>query len=121
MESFTGLAILTSNIRHNLDQAFLRRLRFVIEFPRPDTRARAAIWRLCLPAATHVLGERELALLARQAELTGGHIRQISLRAAFAAAAAGTRIDIDHLQHAANAELAKLGLPGIDLHLSEAA
>lgn len=121
MESFTGLAILTSNIRHNLDQAFLRRLRFVIEFPRPDARARAEIWRLCLPAPAHALGERELAMLARQAELTGGHIRQISLRAAFAAAAAGTRIGIAHIQHATNAELAKLGLPGIDLRTAEAA
>jgi AAA+ superfamily predicted ATPase len=120
METFTGLAILTSNIRHNLDQAFLRRLRFVIEFPRPDVRARADIWRLCLPASAHALGERELALLARQAELTGGHIRQISLRAAFAAAADDTRIGIAHLQHATNAELTKLGLPGIDLSRVEA-
>jgi AAA+ superfamily predicted ATPase len=115
MESFEGLAILTTNIRQNIDQAFVRRLRFVIEFPRPDARARAAIWRLCLPADTHALREADFHLLARQADLTGGHIRQITLRAAFAAAAADTTIGIVQLQQAMNAELTKLGLPSVEL------
>lgn len=116
MEAFPGLAILTSNIRQNIDQAFLRRLRFVLEFPRPDLRARADIWRLCLPEDSHDLGAQDILLLARQAELTGGHIRQITLRAAFAAAAdsAGSKIGLVHLQPAINAELAKLGLPAVN-------
>ncbi|MEO7497232.1 MAG: ATP-binding protein [Massilia sp.] len=121
MENFEGLAILTSNIRQNIDQAFVRRLRFVLDFPRPDARARAEIWRRCLPPHTHNLQERDFALLARQAELTGGHIRQISVRAAFAAAAAGSMIGMLQLQRSMNAELTKLGLPAVDLRVLEQA
>ena len=117
MESFEGLAILTSNIRQNIDQAFVRRLRFVLDFPRPDARARAEIWRRCLPPHTHSLQEHDFQLLARQAELTGGHIRQISVRAAFAAAAAGSAIGMPQMQRSMNAELSKLGLPAVDLRL----
>ena len=121
MENFEGLAILTSNIRQNIDQAFVRRLRFVLDFARPDARARAEIWRRCLPPHTHGLQESDFQLLARQAELTGGHIRQISVRAAFAAAAAGSRIGMRHLQRSMNAELAKLGLPAVELPALEQA
>jgi len=117
MESFEGLAILTTNIRQNIDQAFQRRLRFVIEFPRPDARARAEIWRRCLPQAAHALSEREISLLAHKSDLTGGHIRQITLRAAFAAAAENALIGITHLNQAMNAELNKLGMPAVDLSL----
>ncbi len=115
MESFEGLAILTTNIRQNIDQAFQRRLRFVIEFPRPDARARAEIWRRCLPQDAHALSEREIGLLAYKSDLTGGHIRQITLRAAFAAAAENALIGITHLNQAMNAELNKLGMPAVDL------
>jgi hypothetical protein len=115
MEEFEGLAILTTNVRQNLDTAFLRRLRFVIEFPRPDVQAREAIWRQCLPAESHCLEAQDLRLLARKAELPGGHIRQVTLRAAFAAAAGGTLIGMGHVAQAMNAELAKLGLPAVNL------
>ncbi len=115
MEEFEGLAILTTNVRQNLDTAFLRRLRFVIEFPRPDAQARESIWRQCLPDESHCLGADELRLLARKVELSGGHIRQVTLRAAFAAAAAGSLIDMRHVALAMNAELAKLGLPTVNL------
>src|SRR5205814_9732714 len=50
MEAYEGLAILTTNMRQNIDPAFLRRLRFILEFPRPDVAARETIWRQCLPA-----------------------------------------------------------------------
>lgn len=115
MEAFEGLAILTTNVRQNLDTAFLRRLRFVIEFPRPDAQAREAIWRQCLPRDSHGLGADELRLLARKVELSGGHIRQVTLRAAFAAAAEGSLIGMRHITLAMNAELTKLGLPAVNL------
>ena len=51
MEAYDGLAILTTNMRQNLDPAFLRRLRFIVDFPRPDAEARERIWRQCLPDA----------------------------------------------------------------------
>jgi SpoVK/Ycf46/Vps4 family AAA+-type ATPase len=121
MEQFEGLAVLTTNLRQNLDPAFLRRLRFMIEFPRPDADAREGIWRQCLPDGSHRIGDDEFRLLARKVELTGGHIRQITLRAAFAAAAAESPITIRHIGHAMSAELAKLGLPAVRLEPVEKA
>lgn len=114
MEAYEGLAILTTNLRQNLDAAFLRRLRFIIDFPRPDAAAREEIWRRCLPAASYQLDGGDFRLLARKIELTGGHIRQITLRAAFLAAAADQPIGFGHLVYATNAEFAKLGMPPLE-------
>jgi AAA+ superfamily predicted ATPase len=115
MEAYEGLAILTTNLRQNLDAAFLRRLRFIIDFPRPDADARERIWRRCLPAQSHALDDATFRQLARRIDLTGGHIRQITLRAAFIAAAADTKIGLAHIARAASAEFAKLGLPPVPL------
>jgi SpoVK/Ycf46/Vps4 family AAA+-type ATPase len=115
MEAFEGLAILTTNLRQNVDTAFLRRLRFIIDFPRPDVVAREEIWRRCLPAESHQLDDVTFRQLARRIELTGGHVRQITLRAAFVAAAVGTRITLAHVAHACRAEYTKLGLPPVEL------
>jgi AAA+ superfamily predicted ATPase len=117
MEDFEGLAILTTNMRQNLDPAFLRRLRFIIEFPRPDMNAREKIWRRCLPANSHELDDAAFRQLARRIELTGGSIRQITLRAAFRAAAMETVIGLEHVDYAARAEYAKLGVPPVDLEV----
>jgi ATPase family associated with various cellular activities (AAA) len=110
LESFSGLAVLTTNFRQNIDTAFLRRIRFAIEFPRPDATAREAIWRQCLPASAPLASDVDLGLLARRIELTGGSIRQVTLRAAFAAAADGP-IAMQHLIAAVRAELVKIGMP----------
>jgi AAA+ superfamily predicted ATPase len=119
MEAFEGLAILTTNMRQNLDAAFLRRLRFIVDFPRPDPDAREKIWRSCLPPDSHSIDEAGFRQLARRIELTGGHIRQITVRAAFAAAADGARIGLRHVAYACQAEFAKLGMPGVELDYSQ--
>jgi AAA+ superfamily predicted ATPase len=119
MEAYEGLAILTTNLRQNLDAAFLRRLRFIIDFPRPDMAAREEIWRRCLPEEAHTLDDAAFRLLARKIELTGGHVRQITLRAAFVAAASGSKIGLHHVAHACRAEYAKLGLPPVEVELGE--
>lgn len=119
MEAYEGLVILTTNLRQNLDAAFLRRLRFIIDFPRPDAIAREDIWRRCLPENSHQLDAAAFRLLARKVELTGGHIRQITLRAAFLAAAADKPIGLDHIVYATNAEFAKLGMPAMELNVPE--
>lgn len=119
MEAFEGLAILTTNLRQNLDTAFLRRLRFVIEFPRPDAAAREEIWRRCLPPDSHAIDDQTFSLLGRRIELTGGSIRQITLRAAFLAAASHEKIGPRHIAHAAQAEFAKLGLVPVELDFSQ--
>jgi SpoVK/Ycf46/Vps4 family AAA+-type ATPase len=119
MEAYEGLAILTSNMRQNLDPAFLRRLRFIVDFPRPDVSAREQIWRFCLPEESHALNDAAFRQLARKIDLTGGHIRQITLRAAFLAAAAEVRINLEHIAEAARAEYAKLGLPPAEIDLTD--
>ena len=65
MEAYEGLAILTTNMRQNLDSAFLRRLRFIVEFPRPDVAAREQIWRFCLPDGSHELDQAAFRQLAQ--------------------------------------------------------
>jgi SpoVK/Ycf46/Vps4 family AAA+-type ATPase len=110
-----SLTLLTTNLRQNLDAAFLRRFRFVLDIPRPDIESREAIWRQCLPAESHVLTDGDFRQLARRIDMTGGNIRQITLRAAFAAAAAGESIGMEHVAHGARAEYAKLGLPPAEI------
>lgn len=115
LEAFTGLLLMTTNLKQNIDPAFLRRLRFVIEFPRPDAEARERIWRGCLPRDSHQLADADFRLVARRVELTGGNIRQISLRAAFMAAAGRRRIALGDIERAAAGEYAKLGMPAVSL------
>jgi len=117
MEAYEGLAILTTNMRQNLDPAFLRRLRFIVDFPKPDLPAREKIWRQCVPAQAHQLDDSAFHQLARRIDLTGGHIRQITVRAAFIAAAADTKIGLEHIAQAARAEFAKLGMPPVQLDI----
>src|SRR5262249_12666960 len=87
IEAYRGLAILTTNLKSALDRAFLRRIRFVVQFPFPDDAARREIWRRELPDTAPKL-EIDCAALARL-QLTGGHIRSVGLNARLLAAAAG--------------------------------
>jgi hypothetical protein len=109
VEAYRGLAILTTNFRSALDRAFLRRIRFVVQFPFPDEAARERIWRRELPE-TAPLCEVDFPALARM-QLSGGHIRSVALNAAFTAAGEGSSIGMAHLRHAAQREAAKLERP----------
>ena len=109
MEAYRGLAILTTNMKSALDTAFLRRIRFVVQFPFPDAVQRAEIWRHIFPAATPTQG-LDAARLARL-NIAGGNIRNIALNAAFLAADAGMPVCMAHLLRAARGEYAKLEMP----------
>jgi hypothetical protein len=109
MESYRGLAILTTNQRAALDQAFLRRLRFVITFPFPDAAQRASIWARVLPDGTPTVG-LDVERLARL-NVTGGSIRNIALHAAFLAAAEARPVGMAQLLQAARRECAKIEKP----------
>ncbi len=109
IETFRGLAILTTNLKGALDGAFLRRLRFVIDFPFPDAAQRAELWRRSLPATVPTEGV-EVERLA-QLQLTGGIIRNVALHAAFLAADARSPVRMAHVLQAARRECAKLGRP----------
>jgi SpoVK/Ycf46/Vps4 family AAA+-type ATPase len=109
MEAYRGLAILTTNMRHALDPAFMRRLRFIVEFPFPDTAQRERIWRCVFPAGTPTEG-LDHAALARL-NVPGGTIRNIALHAAHLAADEGNPVRMAHLLAAARIEYAKLERP----------
>jgi len=109
MEAYRGLAILTTNLKSALDTAFLRRLRFVVQFPFPDAPQRAEIWRRIFPRDTPTEG-LDFPKLARL-NIAGGNIRNIALNAAFVAAEAGQPIHMAHLLTAARAEYGKLERP----------
>jgi len=109
MEAYRGLAILTTNLKNSLDQAFLRRLRFVVQFPFPDAAQRAEIWQRVFPKDTPTanLSYPKLARL----NVPGGNIRNIALNAAFLAAEAETSVQMQHILQAAQSEYIKLERP----------
>jgi SpoVK/Ycf46/Vps4 family AAA+-type ATPase len=106
MEAYRGLAILTTNMKSALDPAFLRRIRFIVQFPFPDAAQRMEIWRRIFPAGTPTEG-LDMTKLARL-NVTGGNIRNIALNAAFLAADAQEPVRMTHLLRAARSEYAKL-------------
>jgi len=106
MESYRGVAILTTNAKSAIDSAFERRLRFIVQFPFPDQQHREAIWRRVFPAAAPVDRTLDYAKLARL-NMSGGSIRNIAVNAAFFAAESDTSIAMNHLLQAAQAEAAK--------------
>lgn len=114
MESFSGLAILATNMKSALDPAFMRRLRFIVNFPFPGVPERLAIWRRALPAPAPV-EDLDFARLARL-NISGGNIHSIALNAAFMAAHARQPVGMAALLAAARDEMKKLDKP-----LSEAA
>ncbi len=116
MEAYRGLAILTTNRKSALDQAFLRRIRFVVEFPFPEAAERAEIWRRVFPAATPVEGLRPDRLARLNA--TGGHIRNIAVGAAFLAAEEDQPVRMEHLLRAARSEFAKQERPLTDAEVA---
>ncbi|MEG4457099.1 AAA family ATPase [Microcoleus sp. N9_A1] len=106
MESYQGLAILTTNLKDSLDTAFLRRIRFVVKYSFPDAKDRAEIWRRIFPKNTPTEG-LDCVKLGRL-NVAGGNIRNIALNAAFMAADAGEAVQMKHLLIAARTEYVKL-------------
>jgi len=109
MEEYEGIAILATNLRANLDEAFMRRLAFVVHCPFPDEMSRRRIWDAIWPADLPRAADIDTAILAREFRLSGGHIRNIALRAAFLAADDGAIVDMRHVLHAVRREYQKLG------------
>ncbi|MBD2184315.1 ATP-binding protein [Aerosakkonema funiforme] len=117
MESYRGLAILTTNLKDSIDRAFLRRLRFAIEFPFPDAEYRQQIWQRIFPTQTPTQG-LDFGKLA-QLNVAGGNIRNIALNAAFTAADAGESVMMKHILQAAKSEYIKLERPLTDMEVKE--
>jgi SpoVK/Ycf46/Vps4 family AAA+-type ATPase len=115
MEAYRGLAILTTNMRGALDIAFMRRLRFVVQFPFPDAPQRADIWRRIFPAATPTK-DLDVERLG-QLNVAGGNIRNIALHAAFLAAGSNQPVGMRHVLRAARSEYLKLEKPLTDAEI----
>ncbi|MEU9159153.1 ATP-binding protein [Streptomyces sp. NPDC048424] len=109
MESFDGIAILTTNLRANLDEAFTRRLDVVADFPVPDAAQRLALWERCLGGRLPRAGDLDLAFCADRFELAGGSIRACAVTAAYFAAASGEPLTMGQVVTAVAQEYRKLG------------
>ncbi|PWS45791.1 ATPase, partial [Streptomyces sp. ZEA17I] len=109
MESFDGLAILATNLRANLDDAFTRRLDLVIDFPVPDPAQRLLLWNRCLGPTIPRGPDLDLPFCAENFELAGGNIRSIAVTAAYLAADSGEAVTMETLIHAIQREYQKLG------------
>ncbi|MFI1282118.1 AAA family ATPase [Streptomyces sp. NPDC020858] len=109
MESFDGIAILTTNLRANLDEAFTRRLDVVADFPVPDAAQRLALWERCLGDRLPRAGDLDLGFCAERFELAGGSIRACAVTAAYFAAASGEPLTMPQVVTAVAQEYRKLG------------
>ncbi|MES0492133.1 MAG: AAA family ATPase, partial [Leptospirales bacterium] len=113
MEEYEGITVLASNIRQNMDNAFLRRINFIIEFPFPDGKLRAKLWQKIFPERAPLDPGLDFTFLSKKMELTGGNIKNIALAAAYNASANGDNITMTHLIKAAKREIEKMGKPFI--------
>lgn len=118
LERYEGVAVLTTNLRGQLDKAFTRRFEAIVEFPEPDTAVRLALWQLHLPEQAPLADDVDLVELAEWYAISGAQIKNAALAAAFLAAAAGQAIGQRHFLWAIEREFDKAGRahPGYPPH-----
>jgi hypothetical protein len=109
METFDGIAILATNLRANVDDAFARRLDMIVDFPTPDIELRKALWDRCLASGVPRGDDLDLDFCARSFELSGGNIRSVAITAAYLAADSGRPVAMLDLVKAIQQEYRKLG------------
>ena len=109
MEQYEGIAILATNLRQNLDDAFLRRLTFVVPFPFPDIVDRQRIWEKIWPQQTPLAADVDAVFLASRFLLSGGNIRNVALAAAYLAIEDRGPVALAHVLQAVRSEFQKMG------------
>jgi len=109
MESYDGIVILATNLHANMDEAFTRRLQFVVDFPFPDQSQREAIWKVLFPAEAPCAEQIDFHYFAEHFRLAGGNIRNVIVYAAFLAASEHKPISHRYLIHGIRRELRKMG------------
>jgi SpoVK/Ycf46/Vps4 family AAA+-type ATPase len=109
LETFEGLAVLSTNLRANIDEAFARRLDAIVEFPMPEVRERRTLWERCLGAHLPLADDVDLDFCARAFPLSGGNIRSIAITAAYLAADGRRPVAMLDLMRATQREYRKLG------------
>lgn len=110
LESYNGITILTTNLSKSIDDAFRRRLRFIIDFPMPDVPARIELWKRMLPPNAPLSDDIRWPWLAHTFEMSGGYIRNAVLKAAIVASATNSPICMAHLAKAAADEARSMGM-----------
>jgi len=109
MEDYDGVTILATNLRANLDDAFMRRLQFALDFPFPEAVDRVRLWNTLFPDDLPSDPELDLERMAEHFRLAGGNIRNIIVSAAYLAATNGNVVKMEHLLHGTRRELQKMG------------
>jgi SpoVK/Ycf46/Vps4 family AAA+-type ATPase len=109
MEEYSGIVILATNLKMNLDEAFVRRLHFVVDFPMPDEPFRKRIWEGAIPPEAPLGEDIDWDFLARQFKVSGGNIKNAVVAGAFLAAGEGRPIEMSHLVRGMRREYQKLG------------
>jgi ATP-dependent 26S proteasome regulatory subunit len=109
MEDHEGIVILATNLSKNIDEAFLRRLHFSLEFPFPDENQRLLIWKKIFPPETPIEADIEFSFLAERFSLSGGNIKNVAMTAAFYAAEDESAVRMPHIILALKRELQKMG------------
>jgi hypothetical protein len=109
LDSFEGIAILTTNFGNAIDPAFKRRLTYRVTFPFPDEEMREQLWRSLIPAQVPIQGSIDFNGLSQRFRLSGGYIRNAALRAAFLAAEEGSALTHEHLERAIRMEFREIG------------
>jgi SpoVK/Ycf46/Vps4 family AAA+-type ATPase len=109
IEDYSGVVILATNMKQNMDEAFVRRMRFIIHFPFPNETERERIWEKSFPDDAPLDADVDFRWLSRKLKIAGGHIKNISLRAAFLASERRGVIGMDCLVEAARREGKKMG------------
>lgn len=109
MEEYEGVVVLATNFRKNMDDAFVRRMQFTVEFPFPSKQYRLRIWEKIWPDEAPLSAELDLKFMAHNFEIAGGNIRNVALAASFLAADDGQRVTMAHLIHATRREYQKMG------------
>lgn len=109
MEEYNGIVILATNLDKNMDNAFTRRINFLIDFPVPKKEDRLRIWQKVWPEALPLAADVDLEYLATNFELSGGNIKNVALNTAFLAAEEGDAVGMKHLVQALQREHQKMG------------
>jgi hypothetical protein len=109
IEDYEGVVALATNLRSNIDEAFIRRLDLVVDFPPPDAATRRRLWQVLVPSDAPLSDDVDLDFLSTSFELSGGGIRNCAVAAALLAADEGELIEMHHLVRAVAMEYAKLG------------
>jgi SpoVK/Ycf46/Vps4 family AAA+-type ATPase len=109
IERYQGVIVVATNMKGNVDPAFIRRFSHVVEYPMPNERLRESIWKKSFPAKTPLAADVDFAFLAQNFDLSGGNIKNIALSSAFLASAEGGEITMGHVILATKREYQKIG------------